>query len=174
MDREELKVVTEIKVLGKRGDYTNAKILAKEVVRSRKAKSGMITSKARLNSIGMQLGEQLATVKVAGCLQSSAQIMQMMNQLIRLPQIHETMRVMAREMEQSGLISEMTDEMLSGLDSEDIEEEAEGEVDKVFSEIVGKLPGVGKDKLNPQQVSEDDPELVSRIAALKNTPVTGT
>eukprot|EP01089_Gocevia_fonbrunei_P008748 TRINITY_DN20489_c0_g1_i1.p1 TRINITY_DN20489_c0_g1~~TRINITY_DN20489_c0_g1_i1.p1 ORF type:complete len:212 (+),score=39.51 TRINITY_DN20489_c0_g1_i1:46-681(+) len=162
--REENKVILEIKQASKKNDITNCKILAKEIVRSKKAKERIYTSKARLNSISMQLNEQLATLKVAGCLQKSTEVMQLMNRLVNLPQISATMRAMAREMEQTGLIEEMTDEVLGGLDDDDIEEEAETEVNKILDSILGNMPlATGADL----KVEEDE-ELSQRITKLKS------
>jgi charged multivesicular body protein 3 len=53
------KAKAEIKKLAKKGDVKSAKILAREVVRSNKQKNRLTVSKARLNSIGMQLQHQL-------------------------------------------------------------------------------------------------------------------
>lgn len=45
--------------MAKRGDVKNARVLAKEVVRSNKMRDRMSVSKARLGSIGIQLQNQL-------------------------------------------------------------------------------------------------------------------
>ena len=47
----------------------------------------------------MQLQQNLSMMKVAGVLQRSTQVMAMMNNLIRLPQLNKVMMAMAREME---------------------------------------------------------------------------
>lgn len=51
-----------IKQLAKKGDNKSARILAREVVRSDRQKDRLSVSKARLNSIGTQLSQQLGTV----------------------------------------------------------------------------------------------------------------
>lgn len=53
------KVKLEIKKLANKGDLKNAKMLAREVVRSNKQKERLYLSQARLNSINMQLAHQL-------------------------------------------------------------------------------------------------------------------
>lgn len=53
------KTRKELKVLAKRGDAKNARILAREVVRSNRMKDRLSVSKARLGSIGIQLQNQL-------------------------------------------------------------------------------------------------------------------
>lgn len=69
----------------------------------------MYKSKAELNSVSMHLQQNLATFKLAGAIKKSADVMRMMNNLIKLPQLNQTMMVMAREMEKAGLIEEMID-----------------------------------------------------------------
>jgi len=59
LDSSTNKVRAEIKKLAQKGDTKNAKVLAREVVRSQKQKQRLQTSKASLNSIHMQLGHQL-------------------------------------------------------------------------------------------------------------------
>ena len=59
IEREEQKVKTSVKQAVKRGDLSNAKTLAKELVRSRKATNRMHASKATMNSVMMQMENQL-------------------------------------------------------------------------------------------------------------------
>lgn len=69
LDLANSKVKAEVKKLAQRGDAKNAKLLAREVVRSNRQKQRMQTSKAQLNSIHMQLGHQLgAFISLSGSL----------------------------------------------------------------------------------------------------------
>ena len=56
---EEAKVKRSIKDAAKKGQMDVAKILAKEMVQSRKAVSKLYASKAHLNSVSMQMQQQL-------------------------------------------------------------------------------------------------------------------
>ena len=56
---EEAKVKKSMKLLAKKNDVKGCKSLAKELVRSKKQKNRIYTSKAQLNSIVMQLQHQL-------------------------------------------------------------------------------------------------------------------
>lgn len=59
LDGAQAKTKSQLKQLANKGDVKNAKLLAREVVRSNKQKDRLATSKARLNSINMQLTHQL-------------------------------------------------------------------------------------------------------------------
>jgi charged multivesicular body protein 3 len=68
---EEQKVKKSLKEAAKKGNRSVCTTLAKEIVRSRKATHRLHTSKAQLNSISMQLGQQLGTFMFSwvGCVQ---------------------------------------------------------------------------------------------------------
>ncbi|KAF7301718.1 Isocitrate dehydrogenase [NAD] subunit, mitochondrial [Mycena indigotica] len=171
LDREmrELDKVTkqarqQVKQHATRGDVKSARILAREVVRSEKQKDKLSVSKARLNSIGTQLAQQMAMVKVTGALQKSTEIMKLSNSLIKLPQISQTMREMSMEMTKAGIIGEMVDDTLELEDDDELLEEADEEVDKVLAELtdgklglagsVGALPSL-QDKLEEEETERN-------------------
>ncbi|KAJ3219314.1 Charged multivesicular body protein 3 [Dinochytrium kinnereticum] len=135
IESEEIKVKRNIKQAAKRNDVASAKLLAKEIVRSRKAKDRLHTSKAQLNSLVMQLQQQLAAAKMTGSLKKSTEVMKLVNGLVKLPEIHQTMQEMSMEMMKAGIISEMMDDAIESLDEEGLEEEADAEVDKVLGEL---------------------------------------
>jgi len=164
------KTKSQLKGLASKNDIKNCKILAKEVVRSNKQKDRLLTSKARLNSINMQLSHQLATLKITGNLQKSTEIMKLSNELVRLPQLQASMRNMSMEMTKAGIMSEMVDETFEMMDdeNEELDDEAEAEVDKVLFDITnGKLGDAnanGKMGTLPtaEQEEEEDPEIMRK------------
>ncbi|GAA5969869.1 hypothetical protein JCM3765_002923 [Sporobolomyces pararoseus] len=168
LDLSTNKVRQEIKKLASKGDLKNAKLLAREVVRSSKQKQRLQISKANLNSINMQLGHQLAMVKVTGTLQQSSEIMKASNSLISVPQLSSTMREMSMEMMKAGIMQEMLDDTMESLDEnaqdEEMEEEAQEEVDKVLWQITdGKFGQVGTKVGNlPTKASEPTAEELER------------
>ncbi|KAI0318690.1 vacuolar sorting protein Vps24 [Amylostereum chailletii] len=149
-----------VKQLAKKGDTKSARILAREVVRSNKQKDRLSVSKARLGSIETQLSQQLAMIKVTGSLQKSTEIMKLSNSLIKLPQISTTMREMSMEMTKAGIMEEMLDDTLEVEDDEEVEEEADAEVDKVLFELtngkLGQAGSVGTELPPPQDKLEEE------------------
>lgn len=92
----------------------------------------MYTSKAQLNSVSLQLQQNLTQYKVVGFINSSTEIMTAMNEAIKLPQIHQTMVTLASEMQKAGIIEEMIDDMM---DDTEVEDEANEEIEKVLIEF---------------------------------------
>lgn len=173
----ESKTKSQIRSLAKRGDASSCKFLAKEIIRARKSKSRLETSKATLGSLSMQLGEQLATIKITGALQKSAVIMKEVNTLVKLPELTATMGRLQGEMMKAGIMDEMVSDTLDLGELEDFEDEADEEVNKILSEITGeqfKQVGQVPTELVAQPSAEEDEEeeanleaMRSRLAALK-------
>ncbi|XP_065210510.1 charged multivesicular body protein 3 [Planococcus citri] len=190
IEREEEKAKRSLKEAAKKNDKESCVVLAKEIVGSRKAKNKIRTSKTQLSSIQMQMKNQLSTLRVAGSLQKSTEVMQMMQNLVKVPEVAATMRDLSKEMMKAGIIDEMLDETLdsvTGEDVDDMEEEIQTEVNKVIEEIaagalinapatVTEVPGASGSKAKPEQVEdlseEEDEEAIkemqNRLQALRS------
>lgn len=136
IENEEAKIQRDIKAAAKKNDRDVCFILAKELIRSKKAKSRIHAAKSQINSISMIIQEQMATVKMAGSLQKSTEVMKSMQSLISVQNISATMQELSREMMKTGIIGEMMDEAIEeAIDEEPVDEEAQAEVDKIMSEL---------------------------------------
>lgn len=142
LKRAEDKAVAECKKLASTGNVKAAKILAKEIVNTRKSAERMHAAKAQLNSVQMQLQTTVSMLKVQGIMGKSVEIMQVMNQLVNIPELSATMRDMAKEMERAGLIDELIGETMESLDAEGVDTQADAQVDQVLRELTqGILDG---------------------------------
>ncbi|XP_034488573.1 charged multivesicular body protein 3 [Drosophila innubila] len=170
IQREEDKVKRSLKQAAQKNDRDTCIILAKEIVNARKAINRIYTSKAHLSSIQMQMKNQLSTLRVAGSLQKSTEVMQAMQSLVRYPELAGIMRDMSKEMMKAGIIEEMLDETMDSLEeSEELEEQAAKEVDKVLWEITdGKL---GEAPLPPEATPADRAPAAAATASASRVPV---
>ncbi|EEY19126.1 hypothetical protein ACHAQF_002358 [Verticillium nonalfalfae] len=141
-----------------------ARDFARELIRARKTSARLVTSKAQLNSVQMQVNEAFAVRKIEGSIRASVGIMKDVNTLIRLPELAGTMQELSVELMKAGVIEEMVGESLpEEMDLEGEEIEADGEVDKVLGEILKdrmpkeKLPTVPVHQ-EPKQAEEEDEE----------------
>jgi charged multivesicular body protein 3 len=158
-----------------RGDFlaTQAKqevrSMAREIAFMRKQRARVETQEAMLRSVGRQVDHALAERSTQKALQNSTQIMRDVNSLIRIPELTKTMTEMSMELTKAGVMEEMVDDMMPNdelLEGED--EEADAEVDKVLSDILGdKLPTTEAkvDELPAHHVEEDEEEDQEEILA---------
>jgi charged multivesicular body protein 3 len=131
---------------------SEVRTFARELLRVRRQVARLATSKAQLESVGMQVREAFSVRKIEGSIKASTGIMRDVNSLVRLPELEGTMRELGSELVKAGIIEEMVGDMLpdgEGLVEED--EEGEEEVERVLGEVLGK-----KDKT---------PQLPSKIIA---------
>lgn len=139
---------------------------ARELIRARRASARLVTAKAQLNSVQMQVNEAFALRKIEGSIRASVGIMKDVRALVSLPDLAITMRELSVELTKAGIIEEMTEDMMPETGAlEDEDEEAEGEVDKVLGEILkdrmektGALPSVPAEKEQPAAAAEEEEE----------------
>ena len=120
-------------------------VFARELVRCRKMSARLVTSKAQLNSVQMQVNEAFAVRKIQGSIHASVGVMRDINSLIRIPKLAGTMQELSKELIKAGIIEEMVDESLPDDSLTELEEEtAEDEVDKVLTELFKDRDTTGK------------------------------
>ncbi|CAD5119821.1 DgyrCDS8404 [Dimorphilus gyrociliatus] len=177
IEREKQKVELAIKSAAKKKDIDSIKILAREIVQSKKAISKIYAAKAHLTTIENGMNAQLATIRTAGCIQRSTEVMSSMQRLVKVPEIQNTMRELSKEMTRAGIIEEMIEDTFEDIDQEDMEDEVEKEVEAVVNEIIGeplkRAPTAVNDSLpvveEPQEEdAEDMSEMQARLQALRS------
>ncbi|RDW66068.1 hypothetical protein BP6252_09703 [Coleophoma cylindrospora] len=138
------------------------RIFARELIRTRKTSNRLVTSKAQLNSVQMQVSEAFAVRKIEGSIRSSVGIMKDVNSLVRLPELTGTMRDLSQELVKAGIIEEMVGDSMPDAIMDEEEEEAEEEVDKVLGEILkdrmDKVAATPVDAAPAAPVAEDEDE----------------
>lgn len=164
---EQKKTEKEIKQRLQKGDKGSAKILAKQLVNTRKHVERLYTSKAQLHSVEMQLTSQLAMLKTTKAIAKSTQLIAAMNNLVRVPEMQQTMMAMAREMEKAGIIDEI---MEDAFDDPEVDEMADEEIDKVLEEITMglKTTHAPQNALPAGQEAQTDTNLEDRLSSLKS------
>lgn len=181
IQREEEKASRSLRDAAKKGHKDVCVVLAKEMIRSRKAVNKIYASKAQLNSVEMSMKNQLATLRMAGALEKSSEVMKYMQQLVKVPEIQATMQELSKEMMKAGIIEEMLEDTFEGMEEDDLEEAAQEEVDKILFEVTkGALGQAGHvtDKLPEESegaaamVPSDDEgemeDMKARLEALRS------
>lgn len=150
----------------------DVRIFARELIRVRKQNSRLMTSKAQLQSVQMQVNEAFSVRKIEGSIKASTGIMKDVNSLVRLPELTGTMRELSSELMRAGIIEEMVDDTL--MDNEMLEgeaEEADEEVDKVLSEVLKDRLPVSKAKEElptaPQAEEEEEEDQAELLAQMR-------
>ncbi|KAI9761212.1 MAG: hypothetical protein M4579_001132 [Chaenotheca gracillima] len=146
---------------------------ARELMRVRKQRARLATSKAQLESVGMQVREAFSVRKIEGSIKASTGIMKDVNSLVRLPELTGTMRELSQELMRAGIIEEMVGDSLPDDElAEGEDEEAETEVDKILSEVLeGKMAKAGTAKVD-ETPAEEEAAPVAATAEEDDTEIT--
>uniref|UniRef100_A0A7S0UNP9 Uncharacterized protein n=1 Tax=Polytomella parva TaxID=51329 RepID=A0A7S0UNP9_9CHLO len=178
LQKEEQKLIREIKAAAKAGNTASAKILAKSLIRLREQITKLKGSTAHLTSISTQLTTSVATMKVANAMNTAAKTMTNMQKAVNPAGVTATMQQFARENAKMAMTSEMMDDAIDGaLDDDEIEGETDELVGQVLDEIgidlathLGKVPE-NKSKVSTAVATEaedEDNEMFSRLNQLKS------
>ena len=143
IEREQSKLETEIKALAKKGGQQQSlRILAKEIVQSRKAIERLHVAIANINSVSLQIKTMASTAVMTQTMKASTETMKAMNRLMNTPELQSNMRELGVEMEKAGFMEELVNDALDDMDPQ-TDEIVDGEVEKVITEAtLGKLNSV--------------------------------
>jgi charged multivesicular body protein 3 len=154
-------------------------IMARELVRSKRAKGRLYVGKAQLNSIALQFDQLLAQAKLTKTMAVSAELSRNLNKSLEISSISGFMRTLSDEMIRANLIEETFSEALeAGIDDGDLDRATEQEFVSICREYleedllrlvvpqVGLAPGPPATSANSE---EPTPPRRTQQAELVNT-----
>jgi len=136
MERQEKKLISDIKKTAKEGQMDAVKIMAKDLVQTRRNIKKFMLMKANLQGVQnkiVTLGSQNA---ISEAMRGITLALRQMNQQLQLPRIQRILQ----EFEKQSMVMDMKEEMMSetiddAMDGEDDEEEKDAIVAQIFDEL---------------------------------------
>lgn len=132
LKHEELKLQGKIKEEAAKGNVHAVQLLAKSVVRTRKAAQRMEKTKPLMENVKLQLTTSMASASTTYAFSLSADIVRQMNAIARIPEAGGTIEEMRRQM---AMAADAEDAIEAALVEEGEEQEAALEVQKVLEEM---------------------------------------
>ena len=123
LQQNEKKTIIEIKKLAKQGQVPAAKILAKDLVRTRSYITKMYTMRAQLQSVSMQLTTMKTTAAMNSAMAGATKAMMRMNAKMNLPAMQKITMEFQKQNEIMGMKEEMINDTLEEMGEEDEDEE---------------------------------------------------
>jgi len=169
LEAEEQKVLREIKDLARKGDTKSAKIMAKNVVAIRATKSRLIGVKGHTRAMESKMVQMKCNAALTGVVAKQLKVMQQVNAAMSPQEVARQAALLQRESAKQELIDECMNDMFEGMDEDDMELEADMEVNKVLDELAidvgGQLPSVPGQAL-PAARQSNDAEMDRLLAQL--------
>jgi len=155
IQKDEVKLQDQIRLQAEKGNVEAVQLLAKSVVKTRKAVQRLEKTKASMEAVKLQLTTHMASISTSASIRLSSDIMRKMNNIARIPEISETMKDMRMQMAQCADAEDSIEEALR----EDGEEyEAATEVQKVLEEMA-------LDQLGPLSRAAAVPSAAAKVQA---------
>ncbi|XP_067634877.1 charged multivesicular body protein 2a [Eurosta solidaginis] len=136
MEQQEKKIIADIKRMAKEGQMDAVKIMAKDLVRTRRYVKKFMLMKANIQAVSLKIQTLKSQNTMAQAMRGVTKAMQNMNRQLNLPQIQKILH----EFEKQSEIMDMKEEMINdaiddAMEDEGDEEETDAVVAQVFDEL---------------------------------------
>lgn len=174
LQQQESRTTIEMKKMAKQDQIDSVRILARDLVRTRKYQQKLYRMRAQIQGVALRIQTMQSTAQMASAMKGVAKSMASMNRSMNLPQMQRVMQEFEKQNELMGMKEEMMNDMIDDVmdDEGEEEDETELEIQKVMDEAGLEFKNkVGvADSALPKQGANDvgeDKELDARVAALR-------
>ncbi|ESL08861.1 hypothetical protein TRSC58_03430 [Trypanosoma rangeli SC58] len=176
LQTQERKIVIDMKKMAKQDQIDSVRILARDLVRTRKYQQKMYRMRTQIQGVSLRIQTMQSTGQMATAMKGVAKAMRSMNNRMNIPEMQRVMREFEKQNEMMGMKEEMMNDVVDDVMDDDGEEEDETELeiqkvmDEVGLEFKSKM-GITDASLpaRQQETEDDDKELEARLAALKSS-----
>lgn len=136
MEQQEKKIIADIKKLAKEGQMDAVKIMALDLVRTRRYVKKFMLMKANIQAVSLKIQTLKSQNTMAQAMSGVTKAMANMNRQLNLPQIQQILH----EFEKQSEIMDMKEEMINDTMDDAMEDEGdEEESDAVVSQVLDEL-----------------------------------
>jgi charged multivesicular body protein 2A len=170
---QEKKQIAEMKQLAKKNQHEAVRIMARNLVQTRRYITKFHKMKAQLNGISLQMTTMSSTQEMTKAMASAGRAMTMMNKQMNLPAMQQIIKDFSQQSEIMDMKEEMVGDAIDGaMEDENDEEEEENLVNQVLDEIGLNTQTVDlpKTKLpaKSQEIGMEEDALQTRLQNLRN------
>ncbi|EJD53433.1 Snf7-domain-containing protein [Auricularia subglabra TFB-10046 SS5] len=161
LEAQEKKLVMDIKKSAKAGQISACKVMAKDLVRTRRYVQKFYQMRTQLQAVGLRIQTLRSNQQMADAMRGASRAMASMNRGMNLPQIQKIMSEFEKESATMDMKEEMMSEAVDDVMDDELEDEEE-EGDKILKEVLDEI-GV-----NLSQQLTDAPSGIASAAPLAN------
>ncbi len=122
LERQEKKLMGDIRKEAKAGRNDTAKIMAKDLVRTRAYIKKMYKMKSHMEAVSLRLQTMQSSAQMAQCMKGVTKVMGRMNKKMNLPQISKIMMEFEKQNETMGMKEEMMGDAMDDAFADDDDE----------------------------------------------------
>ncbi|KAI9446848.1 vacuolar sorting protein DID4 [Lactarius indigo] len=165
LEQSEKKLVMDIKKSAKAGQLNACKVMAKDLVRTRRYVQKFYQMRTQLQAVGLRIQTLRSNQQMTDAMRGATRAMKSMNRGLNLPQIQRIMNEFERESATMDMKEEMMSDAVDDVMDDDLEDEEE-EGDKILKQVLDEI-GVGIS----QQLADAPTGLATASAVTERQPV---
>ncbi|WRT65370.1 uncharacterized protein IL334_002313 [Kwoniella shivajii] len=174
LEAQEKKTMADIKRNAKAGNMNACKILAKDLVRTRRYIQKFTQMRVQLQAVSLRMQTLRSNEQMATAMKGATRAMGQMNRSLNLPQIQKIMN----DFEKESSTMDMKEEMMSDAVDDAMEDEDEGEgeeveSDKILKEVLDEIGMSMNESLASAPTANplaNEPVQNSRVAVAEGLP----
>ncbi|XP_014258467.1 charged multivesicular body protein 2a [Cimex lectularius] len=144
MEQQEKKIISDIKKSANEGQMEAVKIMAKDLVRTRRYEKKFMLMRANIQAVSLKIQTLRSQNAMAQAMKGVTKAMQNMNRQLNLPQIQRILQ----EFEKQSEMMDMKEEVMNDAIDDAMEDEGdEEESDQIVSQVLDELGLQLKDAL---------------------------
>ncbi|KAI0003321.1 SNF7 family protein [Russula compacta] len=165
LEQSERKLIMDIKKSAKAGQLNACKVMAKDLVRTRRYVQKFYQMRTQLQAVGLRIQTLRSNQQMAEAMRGATRAMKSMNRGLNLPQIQRIMNDFERESATMDMKEEMMSDAVDDVMDDDLEDEEE-ESDKILKQVLDEI-GVGLS----QQLADAPTGLATSSTIAERQPV---
>jgi len=179
MEQQEKKIIADIKKMAKDGQMDAVKVMAKDLVRSKRYVKKFIMMKTNITAVSLKIQTLKSQSAMSNAMKGVTKAMSKMNKQMNMPQMQKIMMEFQKQSEMMDMKSEMMEDVIDdAMEGSDDEEESEQIVKQVLDELglqlneeLGSIQmGAGPSQVAKQPMSDSaaaDADLEARLNNLR-------
>jgi len=180
LERQEKQIINDIKKMAKQGEMQAVRVMAKDLVRTRRYVKKFIMMKANIQAVSLKITTLKSQGAMANAMKGVTKAMGAMNKQINMPQMQKIMMEFEKEADMMDMKEDMMNDIVDDvMGAEEDEEESDALVGQVLDELglslndelgavplaTGSVGPAGKEKATAKQNADD--ELQARLDNLR-------
>ncbi|KAI0086669.1 Snf7-domain-containing protein [Irpex rosettiformis] len=138
LEQQEKKLVGDIKRSAKAGQLNACKVMAKDLVRTRRYVQKFYQMRTQLQAVGLRIQTLRSNQQMADAMRGATRAMGAMNRGLNLPQIQRIMHEFEKESATMDMKEEMMSDSIDDVMDEGLEDEEE-EGDKILKQVLDEI-----------------------------------
>ncbi|KIK83702.1 hypothetical protein PAXRUDRAFT_832037 [Paxillus rubicundulus Ve08.2h10] len=138
LEQSEKKLVIDIKKSAKSGQMNACKVMAKDLVRTRRYIQKFYQMRTQLQAVGLRIQALRSNQQMAEAMRGATRAMASMNRGLNLPAIQKIMNDFERESSMMDMKEEMMSDAVDDVMDDEVEDEEE-EGDKILKQVLDEI-----------------------------------